>query len=163
MTEPGKSSSFEPLSGEILKESPDEDKLAMNFNKQANLKRAHLKVLREAHRAPFGKVVIGLLDKEGSEAGIRVADPEEADAMPIHKSKTDTGAKISLTRLVRKFPALKVAKGRVRLFPISQRVIDGKTCLVLDLVNTTVALANSRGDTKDDTKGDVAASQDEES
>lgn len=145
MAEPGKTPFFKPLSDDLLKRSPDEDKLSMSHNKQGTLKRAHVSVLREGYRAPFDKVVIGLLDEEGSEAGIRVAEPADAAAVKLHKTQTDTGARFSMARLVKQFPALKVAKGRVRLFPITQRVIDGTTFLVLDLVNTTVGLADTRG------------------
>lgn len=112
--------------------------ITMNSKNMANLNPLVKKRLDSTVPGPYARVVLGLLDEMGTEAGLIGADKNAEGALRLIPSESGDAARCSLTLLVTKYPSLRVEQGRVRVFPVRMREENGTKVLVLDLVNTTV-------------------------
>ncbi|HEY3366311.1 MAG TPA: hypothetical protein VGK74_14750 [Symbiobacteriaceae bacterium] len=92
----------------------------------------------------FNRVILYELDEEGAEAGIAVAGPNDQDSLLLRLHKSQKTGSLSLTLLVTKHSALRVPKGRRRVFPVSVRTEGDRTVLVLDLKQSVVEAAPVR-------------------
>jgi hypothetical protein len=127
---------YQVLTKKTAQEARFEPVVTMSWQKKGNLNPPVFQMLQSTTAGVFNKVELGALDREGNQAALAAADADSEGPITLHISPSGTTARFSMTRLVTKFPALKVQKGRIRKFPVS--VSANGAFLVLDLKNSVV-------------------------
>lgn len=131
---------FVPLTRDIAM-SKFEFVITMNSKHIANLNPKIMQTLGETTTGPFTGVILGDVGTAGAEAAMRAARENEPDAVDLKRSKSQNTARVKFTRLVTKYPALRVPAGRLRVFKVTVRNIDGQSFLVINLKETEVEVA----------------------
>jgi hypothetical protein len=121
-----------------------ESVVKMNGRNIGYLNPAVLAKLADTTNGVFSHVVLAVLDDEGAEAAIGVGSAADVEALPLMYSRTQRTARVTLTRLVRLHPVLRVPKGQFRVFPASVRTEGDKEWLVLSLKQSRVEAAARR-------------------
>jgi hypothetical protein len=118
--------------------------LKMSWRNLAYMNPMVMSKLASTTQGVFNRVLLHDLGEEGAEAAIAVAGPNDEGTLLLRLHKSQKTGSFSLTLLVTKHPALRVPKGRRRVFPVSVRQVDDTTVLVLDLKNSIVEAAPAR-------------------
>lgn len=104
----------------------------LNSRNQVNLNPLVFKEFKKVSPKACTKVAAYFLDDDETVLGL-FWDDEDPDGLKVHPSKSDGTATIALGLLVRKYPALKVEKGRERPFPAKLTTHEGAPALVLNV------------------------------
>ena len=112
--------------------------MSMNWRNHANMNPKVIKHLRSTTPGTFGWVEFGDIGTTGAEAALGVTTNDNPDRVELKWNKSQQTASLSMTRLVTKYPALKVEKGYLRKLPVSLRTLEGVSFLVLDMKGSTV-------------------------
>ncbi|HYF92115.1 MAG TPA: hypothetical protein VD969_07695 [Symbiobacteriaceae bacterium] len=81
---------------------------------------------------------------DGAEAAIAVTTAANPEKVPVDWSSNQRTAKVSLYRLVAKYPVLRVPRGYLRKIPVTHRTVGDITFLVLNLKASTVEAVEKR-------------------
>jgi len=137
MAEAKKTKPYVVIPKEVLLEKFREY-IRMNWRNLASLNPKIISFLQSTTRGTFTSVEFGYIGTEGAEAAIGVATEDSPDSILLNWHPSHRTAAITLTRLVTKYPALRVDKGYLRKFGVTLRTEGEVSFLVLDLKNSTV-------------------------
>lgn len=137
MAEAKKTKPYVVISKDVLLEKFQEF-IRMNWRNQASFNPKIVSFLQSTTPGTFSSVELGYIGTEGAEAAIGVASDDSPDRILLKWHPSQRTAAITLTRLVTKYPALRVEKGYLRKFSVTLRTEGDVSFLVLDLKNSTV-------------------------
>lgn len=121
-----------------VKKTLFEEFITMNYRHLANINPVVTDALHKTTTGTFTFVEVGDIGDDGAEAALAVTTADNPNKIPIRFSASQRTARVTLTRLVIKHPALRVEQGYIRKFPVTSRTVDGVSFLVLGLKQSTV-------------------------